>query len=1047
MLFARFLAECGVLIEANSGVPISMEECKELAREQGTDWLSLACAFAQQMLPQIFRTDDSVLEISLPAEHRHALEELLTRLPADVFVADDSLGWVYQFWQTERKNQVNDSGVKIGVDELPAVTQLFTEDYMVLFLLENTLGAWWAGKHLNDHQELALDADDEEAVREGCRLPGYRWTYLRFVRDDGRWRPLAGTFEKWPRAAKDLRVLDPCMGSGHFLVFALLILIAMRRAEEDLTEESAVESVLQDNLFGLEIDLRCTQIAAFNLGLAAWRRIGFRPLPPLNLACSGLAINAKEADWVNLAGQNEHYRQGMEALYRLFRDGPTLGTLTDPNAFGGSLLAAGFRDLQPLLHEALAHEAPDDTFHELAVTAQGVAKAAELLSRRFTLVVTNVPYLGREKQADTLREHLADRYEIAKADLAYAMVLRVMNLADEHRTCAMVLPQYWLFLSRYKRFRSHLLATHSFRILGKLGPGAFETITGEVVNTCLTVLDTTPPDTQNCFSVLDAVAAPDVERKKRALRESLAVVHRQNDQQRNPDSIIGYASGDNEELLLQYAYCYQGLATSDNAQFIRAFWEMPAINNGWVPFQMAPSRITAVDGCSWILHWDGGRGKYWAHAQALKEAGRLGGWKSGHEAWGQRGVAVNRMGQLPVALYTGAMFDCNVAVIIPRDREDFAWIWAYASASDYSREVRRLNQKPSVTNLTLVKVPSRRQLWQQQAAAVSTAIETDSPTQWLFNGSPAGSQAPLQVAVARLLGYRWPLQTESGCLDFPLQSADELETHTDHDGIVCLPSLRGEPPAADRLRGLLAQAFGRDWSPALLNKLLSASGYGNSTLNEWLRDAFFDEHCSLFNQQPFIWHIWDGLRDGFAALVNYHRLAGPNGEARRTLEKLIYAYLGDWIDRQRADQSNGVQGADARVAAAQHLKGQLAKVLQGEPPYDLFVRWKPLRDQPLGWEPDLNDGVRVNIRPFMAARPLTAKGRNACILRVTPKINWDKDRGKEPHRERDEFPWFWSWDEETQDFSGGPTFDGNRWNDLHYSRDAKHAARQTKVNA
>src|SRR5205823_6607780 len=110
-------------------------ECRELAREKGIDWLLLASDFAQRMLPQIFRAGDPALEVSLPPEKRQELETLLEQLPPAVFVADDSLGWVYQFWQAEEKDRVNQSETKIGADELPAVTQLFTEDYMVLFLL------------------------------------------------------------------------------------------------------------------------------------------------------------------------------------------------------------------------------------------------------------------------------------------------------------------------------------------------------------------------------------------------------------------------------------------------------------------------------------------------------------------------------------------------------------------------------------------------------------------------------------------------------------------------------------------------------------------------------------------------------------------------------------------------------------------------------------------------------------------------------------------------------------------------------------------------
>ena len=118
-----------------------------------------------------------------------------------------------------------------------------------------------------------------------------------------------------------------------------------------------------------------------------------------------------------------------------------------------------------------------------------------------------------------------------------------------------------------------------------------------------------------------------------------------------------------------------------------------------------------------------------------------------------------------------------------------------------------------------------------------------------------------------------------------------------------------------------------------------------------------------------------------------------------------------------------------------------------EPPYDLFVRWKKLSEQPVGWAPDINDGVRINIRPFMTARPLAARGRNACILRVTPRIRWNKDRGKEPERQKEDYPWFWSWDGSSQDFAGADRFDGNRWNGLHYANRLKLAARLARKKA
>ena len=134
MLFARFLAENHLLIETEMGVAITLDECEELAKEERLNTWALAARFAHRMLPQVFRPDHPVFEVQLAREHRLKLESLVEGIPKEVFTATDSLGWVYQFWQTKKKDEVNRSEVKIGADELPTVTQIFTEPYMVSFL-------------------------------------------------------------------------------------------------------------------------------------------------------------------------------------------------------------------------------------------------------------------------------------------------------------------------------------------------------------------------------------------------------------------------------------------------------------------------------------------------------------------------------------------------------------------------------------------------------------------------------------------------------------------------------------------------------------------------------------------------------------------------------------------------------------------------------------------------------------------------------------------------------------------------------------------------
>ena len=267
----------------------------------------------------------------------------------------------------------------------------------------------------------------------------------------------------------------------------------------------------------------------------------------------------------------------------------------------------------------------------------------------------------------------------------------------------------------------------------------------------------------------------------------------------------------------------------------------------------------------------------------------------------------------------------------------FPAIWCFCSSPEYHQAVRRIDQSLKVTNATLTKVPFDLDHWTRVAEErYPNGLPipySDDPTQWIFHGHPCGSvvwdeasrwtahgplrtdPTVLQVAVARLLGYRWPAEQDD---DMELaseqrewvQGCEELLPHADKDGIVCIPSVRGESPAGDRLLALLAAAFGDAWNDGVLSKLLAEAG--SATLDEYLRHRFFDEHCKLFHHRPFVWHIHDGRRDGFHALVSYHKLAEGGGKGRRLLESLTYSYLGDWITRQQDGVKRGEGGADDR---------------------------------------------------------------------------------------------------------------------------------------
>jgi hypothetical protein len=579
----------------------------------------------------------------------------------------------------------------------------------------------------------------------------------------------------------------------------------------------------------------------------------------------------------------------------------------------------------------------------------------------------------------------------------------------------------------------------------RLGSRAFETITGEVVKAALVVVCREHPTTQHTISTIDATGKPGAAAKAEMLLAVELGALNQLSQLKNPDAVIGQDLTGRATLLSTKCQSYQGLCTSDDPQFIYEFWELGSVSAKWRWLQSAALRPGLVGGCSSILFWEDGSGRYHRHAQSLKAEGRLGGWKSGGEAWEKRGVAVNVTKNLYANFYLGDFFDNTIAALIPATPSELAAIYCFIASDEYKAELRELDPSLSVTEHTLLKVPFDLSHWQKVAAkkypqGLLKPFSSD-PTQWLFNGNPAGADQPLHVAVARLLGYQWPRQTGSSFPDCPALGPDGLEKLADDDGIVCLPSVRGESPAAERLRKLLAVAFGKDWKAQTELELIRASGSEAADLEEWLRNDFFAQHCDLFHQRPFVWHIWDGRkRDGFHALVNYHTLAGDKGKGRRTLESLTHSYLGDWITRQKhgIDPKHSEEGADERLAAALVLKETLEAIINGDGDpahgtgFDIFVRWKPLAQQAIGWNPDINDGVRMNIRPFLAS-DIPGGKKGAGILRVKPNIKWDKDRGKEPKRDKAEYPWFWN----------GAGFTGDRVNDVHLTKEQKEKARKS----
>jgi hypothetical protein len=353
LLFARYLLENKLLISPEHGVAVSLDDCEELAPSVGLkDAWAVAARFAARELPEIFRADDPAGAVELAVNDRQPLIALVTGLALEVFTASDSLGWCYQFWQAEKKDEVNK----------PLATRSAPTNCRPSRSCSPRT-TWWTSSRTT-RSARGTPARFSPRIPNWQTPPRAKPNFARLSRwraargstcasssartASGRPPPAPSTAGRRRRKNSNASTRAWAAGISWWRCSSGWCLAL---AEEKLDEADAVDAVIRDNLFGLEIDPRCTQIGAFNLALAAWRRVGHCALPAMNLACSGLAPNAKREDWLKLAGDSDRLQRGMARLYTLFKDAPTLGSLVNPCATGGDLVEADFDELQPLLEK------------------------------------------------------------------------------------------------------------------------------------------------------------------------------------------------------------------------------------------------------------------------------------------------------------------------------------------------------------------------------------------------------------------------------------------------------------------------------------------------------------------------------------------------------------------------------------------------------------------------------------------------------------------------------------------------------------------------
>ncbi|MBW2149930.1 MAG: SAM-dependent DNA methyltransferase, partial [Deltaproteobacteria bacterium] len=748
-------------------------------------------------------------------------------------------------------------------------------------------------------------------------------------------------------------------------------------------------------------------------------------------------------------------------LYKQFKNAPVLGSLINPKvSFGkGTLFELKWEEVGPLIAKALAGET-DDEKSEMGVVVKGLSRAANILAEKFQCIFTNPPFLGLERQNAILESYVKKNFPFAKRELALCMFERIQLLLSTNGTSNLVLPGEWTFVRSNRKFREKLLRTSSLCSIARLGANSF--VTGIRANPILLISSRGHSNARTVSIDISHHALPE---KPAMLARSDLTISFQKEWEEQVDcrflnSSNDDAEGDNEKEIARFCDARNGMSAGDGARFESVFWEVNQFGITWDFLQSSTSATQPFGGREKIIRWEQESGEMADLAESVKHLNHAAqNWRRGKPLWGKWGVVVNQIGAI-TTIYTGEKYDGSCFAITPNNDEDVLPIVTYALSGTLKSDLKKIdptwNLKSPKTLLQLkLNLDSWRATGEQEYPNGLPKPFSNDPTQWVFHGHPCGSviwdeekkwtahgllrtySTVLQVAVARLLGYRWPaeLDADMGLADEQrewVKRCKELLPFAYGDGIVCIPPVRGEQPADERLLGLLAAAFRDEWNNDVLSELLASADHAGKTLETWLRDKFFAQHCKLFHHRPFIWHIWDGRRrDGFHALVNYHKLAEENGRGRQLLENLTYSYLGDWITRQKEGVKRGEGGAEDRLAAALELQKRLIAIIEGEPPFDIFVRWQPIEDQPIGWEPDINDGVRLNIRPFMA-QDIPGGRKGAGVLRWKPNIKWNKDRGKEPYRPQEQYPWFWKNSE----------FTGDRVNNIHLSNERKRQARE-----
>ena len=454
------------------------------------------CNALNEILPALFEKTSDYTELLLNlsvVDQEGVVYHLINDIDEDDFNIEkggqvEIIGWLYQYYNTEPKNAAFAKNGKITKEEIPAVTQLFTPDWIVRYMVENSLGRIFIDKRKEQGvfadgrapEEMTWDEIEAKRIaneEEIAEQMGWKY-YLPEAAQTQEVRRQLGEIQKQSeyKDVRDIKVIDPCMGSGHILVYAFDVLMQMYE-NDGYSQRDAAQCILEHNLFGLDIDERAAQLAYFAVMMKARqydRRIFSRSIQPHVYAIAeSNDIDAFTRDY--FANNDPKLKSALDSIIRDLRDAKEYGSILTVAPVDFAALYARVEEVQN-----------DISFHREAAlnTILPLIRVAEALAQQYDVVVTNPPYMGIGSMGGPLYDFILEQYEPFKQDLYCVFIKRCADFAKYNGYQAMISQQSFMFNSRFEKTREYISDNHLYVNMIYLGTRAFDEISGEKVRTC-----------------------------------------------------------------------------------------------------------------------------------------------------------------------------------------------------------------------------------------------------------------------------------------------------------------------------------------------------------------------------------------------------------------------------------------------------------------------------------------------------------------------------------------------------------------------------------